>query len=124
VAKNVNTAVLDLALNDIKTNVTRMTATTAQSTTYTEANATHALADATMANGDFTLANGDVSGRKVTVAAKTGITIDTSGTATHVALLDVTNTTLKLITTCTSQALSVGGTVDFPSWKWEINQPS
>lgn len=123
-AKNVNTAVLDLALNDIKNNVTRMTATSAQSTTYTEANATHMLANVTLATGDFTLAAGDVSGRKVTVAAKSGVSITNSGTATHVALLDVTGTTLKLITTCTSQAISTGGTVDFPTWKWEINQPT
>lgn len=123
-AKNVNTAVLDLALNDIKNNVTRMTACSAQPTTYTEGNATYALADATMASGDFTLAAGDVSGRKVTMAAKNGVTIDANGTATHVALLDVTNSVLKLVTTCTSQALNTGGTVDFPSWKWEINQPT
>ncbi len=123
-AKNVNTAVLDLALNDIKNNVTRMTACSAQPTTYTEGNATYALADVTLASGDFTLANGDTSGRKVTVGAKSGVTIDASGTATHVALLDVTNTVLKLVTTCTSQALSTGGTVDFPAWKWEINQPT
>lgn len=123
-AKNVNTAVLDLALNDIKNNVTRMTACNAQPTTYAEGNATFALANVTMAGTDFTLANGDTSGRKVTVAAKSGVSIATSGTATHVALLDVTNTTLKLVTTCTSQALSTGGTVDFPTWKWEINQPT
>lgn len=123
-AKNVNTAVLDLALNDIKNNVTRQTACSAQPTTYAEGNATFMLASVTLASGDFTLAAGDVSGRKITVGAKSGVTISASGTATHVAWLDVTNSILKLCTTCTSQALSTGGTVDFPAWKWEINQPT
>jgi hypothetical protein len=123
-AKNVNTAVLDLALQNLKDNVTRMTVCSAQPTTYTEGNSTYALADVTMASGDFTLANGDTSGRKITVAAKSGVTIDASGTATHIALLDVTNTVLKMVTTCTSQAINTGGTVDIPTWKWEINQPS
>jgi len=123
-AKNLNTAVLDLAINDIKTNVTRMTVCSAQPTTYTEGNTTFMLANVTVATGDFTLAAGDTSGRKVTVGAKTGISISNSGTATHIAWLDVTNTTLKLCTTCTSQAINTGGTVDIPAWKWEINQPT
>ena len=56
--------------------------------------------------------------------AKTGITITNSGTATHVALLNTTATTLDLVTTCTSQAINTGGTVDVPAWKWEINNPT
>lgn len=74
----------------------KMIACSAQPTTYTEANATFALADAAMTpNTDYTKANGDVSGRKVTVAAKSAINVDTSGTATHVALVSVGDTTLR-----------------------------
>jgi hypothetical protein len=126
-AKRVGTIVLDQALNYIDANVTRMTACSAEPTTYTEGNATFALADVTMAGADFTVANGDGGGntpRKVTVAAKSSVTVDTTGTATHVALLDVTNSALLLVTTCTSQALTSGNTVNFPTWKFEIGAPT
>lgn len=125
-AKAAHDDVMDGALNVLKNNVTRMVACSAQPTTFTEGNATYALADVTMASGDFTLANGDTSGRKVTMAAKSGVTIDTSGTATHVALLDVTNSKLLYVTTCTSLALTAGGgnTVSFPAWDIEVADPT
>lgn len=123
-AKSVHNDVLDAALNYIKNNCTRMVACSAEPTTYTEANSTYALADVTMAGTDFTVADGDTSGRKVTAAAKTSVLIDSSGTFTHVALLDVSNTKLLYVTTGTSQALTAGGTVDFPAWDIEIADPS
>lgn len=123
-AKSVHDDVLDGALNIIKNNCTRMVACSTQPTSFTEANATYALADVTMASGDFTLANGDISGRKVTVAANTGVTVDAAGTVTHVALLDVANSKLLYVTTTTSQGVSSGGTVDFGAWKVELADPS
>lgn len=123
-AKSVATAVLDLALNDIKNNANKMVVCTSQPTTYTEANTTYKLAEVAMASGDYTLAAGDTSGRKVTMAAKSGLSILSNGTAQHVALINTGDSSLKLVTTCTSQALSTGGTVDVPSWKYEINNPT
>lgn len=123
-AKSVHDDVLDGALNVIKNNCTRMVACSSEPTTFAQANATYALADVTMAAGDFTIANGDTSGRKVTVGAKAGVTVDATGTFTHVALLDVTNSKLLYVTTGTSQALTSGNTVDFPAWKIEIADPS
>jgi len=123
-AKTVHDDVLDGALNILKNNATRMVACSAQPTTYTEGNATYALADVTVASGDFTVANGTTSGRKVTVAAKTAVTVDTSGTVTHVCLLDVTNSKLLYVTTTTSQAVVNPGTVDIGSWVIEIADPT
>lgn len=123
-AKSVNATVLDAALNLIKNNANQMVVCSAQPTTYAEANATYKLASVAMAAGDYTLAAGDTSGRKVTMAAKTGISIATSGTATHIALIDTVNSVLYLVTTCTSQALNTGGTVDIPTWKYEIQNPT
>jgi len=124
-AKIVHDDVLDGALNILKNNVTRQVACSAQPTTFTEANATYALADVTLASGDFTNANGDTNGRKTTIAAKSSVLIDTSGSATHIALLDVTNSKLSYVTTCTTQALTANGsnTVNFPSWDIEIADP-
>lgn len=124
-AKSAPTIVLDAGLDVIAT-ATRMLACSAQPTTYTEANSTYALANVTMAGGDFTKAAGDVSGRKVTMAAKSGVLITTTGTATHVALVRVSDSTLIYVTTCTSQALTANGsnTVNFPAWKVENNAPT
>lgn len=124
-AKAAPDIIMDGALDVIAT-ATRMIACSAQPTTYTEANATYALADVTMAGGDFTKANGDTSGRKVTMGAKSGVLIDASGTATHVALVRVSDSTLVYVTTCTSQALTANGsnTVNFPAWDIEIADPA
>jgi hypothetical protein len=85
-----------------------------------------ALADVAMTagdgGGDYTKANGDVSGRKLTVEQQASIPIDASGTATHVILDD--GTTLLYVTTCTSQALTAGGTVTVPAWDIEVADPS
>lgn len=124
-AKWANDSMMDAALDYVRANCDKMVACSAQPTTYAEANATYALADATMTvNTDYTLGNGDSSGRKIAVAAKSGITIDASGTATHVALIKTGDSTLRYVTTCTSQALTSGGTVDFPAWDIEIADPT
>jgi hypothetical protein len=71
---------------------------------------------------DYTVANGDTSGRKITTAAKSGVSVTASGTATHVSLDD--GTTLLYVTTCTSQSLTSGNTVNIPAWKVEIADPT
>jgi hypothetical protein len=119
-AKKVDDTVLDGALNIID-NATRMVVTSAEPANFAGIAAV-ALADVVMAGGDFTDANGDTSGRKVTVAAKSGVTVDASGTATHVCLDD--GSTLLYVTTCTSQALTSGNTVNIPAWDIEIADPT
>lgn len=64
-------------------------------------------------------ANGDVSGRKNTYPAVTGISITVTGSATHIAMHD-NSSTLLLVTTCPSQALTSGGTVDVAAFDHEI----
>ena len=124
-AKAVADAVLDAALDKIATG-TIMTVCNAQPTNRTEAVTTFALADVVLTagdgNGDFTVGNGDSSGRKVAMAQQATITVDTSGTATHVAICDGTD--LLYVTTCTSQAVTSGNTVTIPTWDVEIADPS
>lgn len=121
--KLVADSVLDAAINKIK-NATSLTAIlcSAQPTTRTEAVSTYALADVALSSSDVTAGNGDTSGRKGTISAKTGVTVDTSGTATHLALVD--NTELLYVTTTASQAVAAAGTVDIGSWKIEIADPT
>jgi hypothetical protein len=78
---------------------------------------------ANTAVGSITAAAGDVSGRKNTFAAVTGTSITATGTATHVAFSD-NSSTLYFVTTCTSQALTSGGTVDTSAIDYEITDPS
>lgn len=73
---------------------------------------------------DYTKAAGDTSGRKVTVAAKSGVSITASGTATHLVLGRTTDSTLRFVTTCTSQAVTSGNTANIPAWKDEIGAPT
>lgn len=84
----------------------------------------YSLAQGTLTSGDFTKANGDTSGRKTTLAAKTGLSIHTTGTANHIATLDDATKALRDVTTCTSQALTSGGTVDTSAFKHEIAAPT
>jgi len=102
-----------------------MTICNAEPTTYTEAITTFKLADVALTpDTDFTKADGDTNGRKVTIAAKSAVPVDTSGTATHVAIVRTTGTTLRYVTTCTSQALTSGNTVNIPAWDIEVADPT
>jgi len=120
-AKFANDSVMDAALDKIATG-TIMNVCSAQPTTRTEATSTYSLADVVLDSGDYSKANGDASGRKVTIAQQANIPIDTSGTATHVAICD--GSSLLLVTTCTSQALTSGGTVTVPAFDDEIADPT
>jgi hypothetical protein len=117
---------LDVFLQGID-DCTLLTVCSAQPTTYAEASSTYKLADVVMTagagNGDYTIANGDASGRKLTVLQQTNMDIDSSGTANHVALCISGSSTLVYVTTCTSQALTSGGTVTVPAWDIEIADP-
>lgn len=121
-AKTLHDDVLD-APADVIDQATIMTVCAGQPTTRTEAITTFKLADvAVTPDTDFTKANGDTSGRKVTVAAKNAVPVDTSGTGDHVALCD--GSRLLAVTTCTSQVLTAGNTCNFPAWKAEFADPT
>lgn len=125
-AKWANDLMMDAALDFVIDNADRQIVCSSQPTTYAEANATFALADVAVTGADFTKANGDVSGRKAGVAAKNGVLIDASGSATHVALVDDTNSRLLYVTTCTTQALVANGanTTNIPAWDIEVQDPA
>lgn len=83
------------------------------------------LADVAMTvDTDYTKADGagGAGSRKLTVAAKSSVPVDTSGTATQVAIVDATN--VLIVTTCTSQALTSGNTVNFPTWDHNFTVPT
>jgi hypothetical protein len=116
-AKFVNDAVMDAALTKYNT-ATRETVTSAQPANFAGIAAVTLAQKTGLTSGSFTVADGTTSGRKSTVAAASAVSITASGTATHVCLDD--GTTLLAVTTCTSQALVSGGTVDIPAFAYEI----
>ena len=124
-AKSVLDAVLDAALDYVADNGDIIYICSDEPTNLTEATTTYALADIpSLTSGDYTgPANGDSSGRKIAVNQQTGVTIDTGGTATHVAVVDAA-TALLYVTTCTSQALTGGNTLTMNAWDIEIADPT
>ena len=124
-AKWANDLVMDEALNFI-TNADFMFICSAQPTTYEEASATYCLATHAMTAASFGDAeNGDTNGRKMTIEAAPGITVDVSGTATHIALgiAGPPSTILVYVTTCTSQVLTALNVVDIPAWDITFSDP-
>lgn len=121
-----NDSMLDAALIWIRDRITMMTVCSAQPGTYTSATTTSGvkLADVAMTSTAFTIGDGDTSGRKGAVQAKSSVTIDASGTASHVALCGSTGSALLYVTVCTTQALTTGNTVNFPTWDIEIADAS
>lgn len=104
------------------TDVDRMDLCTSQPTTYTEARTTYSVGNVVPTFD--AIANGDTSGRKRRIQAKTGISIGANGTVTHLALTKSGDTTLRYVTTTTSQGVSSGGTADTGAWDIEIADPS
>tara|TARA_Y100000593_G_C4294458_1_gene329894 strand:- start:1375 stop:1755 length:381 start_codon:yes stop_codon:yes gene_type:complete len=125
-AKSIANAVLDAALNHVADNGSVMHVCSQEPTDYTQASSTYKLADVALSvgdgNGDYTVADGDSGGRKLTVAEQSSVTVDTTGTATHIAICS--GSALLLVTTCTSQAITSGNTITIPSFNETIGDPT
>lgn len=108
-------------LDYIRLRCTRVCVCSTQPTTYAEATSTYKLANKTGVTSTYlSQGNGDTSGRKITMQANNSLTVDTTGTAAHVAWAGSTGSTLLLVTTCTTQALTTGNTVNVPAHDFEI----
>ena len=123
-AKTIADAVYDAALQYIEDNTTLVTVCSAQPTTYTEASATYKLADVVTDASDFTGPSDGATGRKTIVNAQSGVTVDSSGTATYVAGSKSGTSALLWVTTCTSQVLTAGNTVDIPAITITLADPT
>lgn len=119
----VNDAVLDAAWAVIKSATSgQITVCSSQPTTRSQAITSYALAATAFTSANFTgPTSGSSGGRKLTVSAFNSVSVDSSGSAKHVAL--VSGTALLYVTTCTTQSLTSGNKVNIPSWKMEIGDP-
>ena len=118
-AKTLHNNVFDAALDKVAT-CTKMTFCSALPANKAGIAALK-LAEVTLDSGDYTIADGTVSGRKVTIAAQTGIVPDANGTVTYVVFDD--GVTLLAATTVTSQVVATTQIWDSPAIVLELTDP-
>lgn len=129
-AKFVTDTILDQALDYLRQNSDQLVLAEGEPANYSDATTDkgsggNALGETAVGTGDFTLADGDTSGRKVTVAGQSGVSVDVSGTADHVAIVDDTNTELLLVSTIdNAQSVTAGNTFDTSAFDEEIADAS
>jgi len=121
-AKSAHQDVLQNGLQYVKDNADKYYACSTEPTTYAEATSTYALASENVSSSDFTWETGS-TGEELTVAAKSGISIDADGELNHVALVDSATSKLLIANTTSSQQLYAGNELNLPSWKMISRNP-
>jgi hypothetical protein len=120
--------VLDNGPEEIKTDATTITICAGAPTTLSDAitnlgtGSGKKLADVTVNASDWGIANGSPDGRTITMTAQTGITIDITGTADHLAVVDGSRL-LLVIPGAASVGLTATQTVGINAWAYRIPDP-
>jgi len=116
--------VLDNGLTILDTEANRVDLTSQEAASYTEATSTYTLGNKTSISiGSPTDRTG--GGRKVTMAAISDGTITGTGTATHYAIVDTTNSRLLVTGSLTaSQSVTTGNTFSLEALDIGIPDPS
>jgi len=127
-SKSAPAAVIDTFLAKVATATTMLVCSGASNPADRASALTAALASVSMTvglgNGDYTVAADATSpfGRKVTMTAKSAVSVSASGDASCIVLVDGSN--IIYVTTCTTQTLTSGNTVNIPSWKVQLGDPT
>ena len=119
-----NNRVFDSGLSVLDTEANKLVITTQEATTFTNANATYALGNSTSLS---IAAPSDRSGggREVVVAAISDGSVTATGTATHYAILDTTNSRLLATSTLSaSQSVTSGNSFTLASFTIGIPDPA
>lgn len=117
-----DTSVLDAALDKVSTATELHIVSGTPATRATVLSSS--LATVAVAAGDFSKSAGVVDGRRVTVAAKSGVPVTASGTAAHYCLIDGTTLLARTEVDASSPALTQGSTTGIPAVSFEIGAPS
>jgi len=134
-AKTIDDQSLDAAHQDIINNGEKLVILSGVPADYSAANTNldaggNKLGEVALAGGDFTgPADGDTNGRKVTVGGKSGVSITdpSAGDLTwdHVAVLDDTNSRIKVLTElAAARTVQNGDSVDTDPFDYEIGDPT
>jgi hypothetical protein len=89
--------------------------TTAPNTFSAASTQPQMIVSANVSSADITIASGG-TGPVATIGAKNSQTIDSSGSATHLALVSTSGSRLLFVTNVSSQVLASGNTVNIGSW--------
>jgi len=116
----VSDAVMDVMLQYVKDNGDMLNICNNLPTTYAEATSTYMLAQGALTGADYTLAAGDTSGRKVTVAAQTGLVVGVKGLTSVAAITDSGGSALLIYAPCDNITIYIGNTVNTTAFDWEI----
>ena len=121
--KSADNAFLEAGFNIFKNAAGTVTQTlcSAQPANYAGIAAVRLAAVTLNKTSDITIGAGDVSGRKMTISAKSAVPVTASGTGNHVVIDD--GTTI-FVTTAPSTAVAVSSTVDMGSWQDENRAPA
>jgi hypothetical protein len=128
-AKYINDDVMTAALQALD-DATILFICSAAPSSYSDASATVDLVTHVLTpgdgNGDFTIADGSTSGKKLTLGAQSGLTVDHSGTSNYWAIGISASSKLLAYGDITSpQALTAGNTVNLAAFIVdEIRDPS
>ncbi|HEX7075087.1 MAG TPA: hypothetical protein VF226_13680 [Hyphomicrobiaceae bacterium] len=120
--------VLDKGPNEIKTNATTVTICAGAPTTLSDATTNlgtgtgKKLADVTVDSSDWSIADGSPDGRTLTFTQQTGVTVDVSGDADHLAVVDASRL-LLVIPLSATVAVTSGNTMTINSFTYRIPDP-
>jgi len=119
-----NDRVFDNGLTVLDTEANKILVTSQEATTYTEANATYALGNSTSLSISAP-ADRTGGGREVTVSAISDGAVTGTGTVTHYALVDTSNSRLLATGSLTaSQAVTSGNTFTLGAFTVGIPDPT
>lgn len=119
-----NDRVFDNGLTVLDTEANRIDVTSQEATTYAEATSTYTLGNSTSLSIGAP-ADRTGGGRKVAVAAITDGSISATGTATHYAIVDTSNSRLLATGSLTaSQSVTSGNTFTLATFDIGIPDPS
>lgn len=119
-----NDRVFDNGLTVLDTEANRIDVTSQEATTYTEATSTYTLGNSTSLSIGAP-ADRSGGGRKVAVAAITDGSISATGTATHYAIVDTSNSRLLATGSLTaSQSVTSGNTFTLATFDIGIPDPA
>ena len=120
-----NDRVLDNGLTVLDTEATHVYICSAEPTTYTQAITTYALGNKSGISIGAPAAATSPNGRKVTVAAITGGSVTATGTASHYAIVDTTNSRLLAANAlASSQSVTNGNTFSVGAFDVTLPYPA
>lgn len=125
-ASSVHDKIQEEGLTYLRDNATHLTLCDGEPANLAAAQSSGAnfLGETPIGAGDFSLAAGDVSGRKLTLAAQTGVSITITGSVDHVAIRNDTGGELLLVGAISSpKSVAAGGTTDVDSFDVESRDP-